>query len=129
MSLKLSSEISSSIGFVCIAIITTCYLLHQKKESTHSSQSSEKKNITSETTLSTTQFPWEPRSITNSQSKLSSSDSSHKAEEETTTISKRYSTTRKDNGKDDVHQQQLHFLSSMTFANSTLRQPSCPCCI
>jgi len=123
MSLKLSSEISSSIGFVFVAIITTCYLLHQKKESTHSSPSSEKKNITSETILSTTQFPWEPRSITKSQSKLS-----NKTEEETTTISKRYSTTRKDNGKDDVHQQQLQFLSSMTFANSTLR-PSCPCCI
>ena len=122
MSLKLSSEISSSIGFVCIAIITTCYLLHQKKESTHSSPSREKKIITSETILSTTQFPWEPRSITKSQSKLS------KAEEETTTISKRYSTTRKDNGKDDAHQQQIQFLSSMTFVNSSLRQPSCPCC-
>ena len=124
MSLKLSSEISSSIGFVCIAIITTCYLLHQKKESTHSSTSSEKKNITSETILSTTQFPWEPRSITSSsQSKLLSSDSdSHNTKEETKTVS-----TGKQHQEDDA-QQQLQFLSSMTFANSTLR-PSCPCCI
>ena len=122
MSLKLSSEISSSIGFVFVAIITTCYLLHQKKESTHSSQSSEKKNITSETILSTTQFPWEPRSITKSQSKLASSDS-HNTKEETKTAS-----TGKQHQEDDAHHQQLHFLSSMTFANSSLRQPSCPCC-
>ena len=124
MSLKLSSEISSSIGFVFVAIITTCYLLHQKRDSKHSSPSSEKKNITSETILSTTQFPWEPRSITKSQSKLLSSDSdSHNTKEETKTVS-----TGKQHQEDDAHQQQLQFLSSMTFANSTLR-PSCPCCI
>lgn len=119
----MSLKLSSSISFVCIAIITTCYLLPQKKESTHSSPSSEKKNITSETILSTTQFPWEPRSITKlSQSKLSSSDSHNTKEEKTVSTGKHHQ-------EDDAHQQQLQFLSSMTFANSSLRQPSCPCCI
>ena len=118
MSLKL--PLGSSVGFVCVAI-TTCYLIHQKRESTNSPPPSEKKkNITSETTLSTTQFPWEPRSITKSQSKLSSS--SHNTKEEKTV------STGKHHQEEDSHQQHLQFLSSMTFANSTLR-PSCPCCI
>ena len=112
---NLTSRLSGLFVTSCIAIITSCYLitLHQKRESTHSPPPSEKKNITSET-ISSTQFPWEPRSITKSQSKLSSSDSSNIIGEETTTSS---------------HQKQLQFLASMTFTNTSLREPSCACCI
>ncbi|KAL3803872.1 hypothetical protein HJC23_004034 [Cyclotella cryptica] len=52
-------------------------------------------------------FPWEPRISIDDISKNESSSTSEPLHRDT---------------------RQLEFLSSMTFANQSLRQPSCPCC-
>ena len=67
-----------------------------------------------------TRFPWEPAVMTNVNESGDTSDDDDIGEEV-------------DTGNPTHHMQQqddqIDFLASMTFASSSLRQPSCPCCV
>ena len=73
-----------------------------------------------------TRFPWEPAVMTNvnESGDTCTSDDVDDIGEESGHVS---------TGNPTHHQQQqgdqLEFLASMTFASSSLRQPSCPCCV
>jgi len=71
-----------------------------------------------------TRFPWEPAVMTNVNESGDTSDDDDDIGAESEHVS---------TGNPNHHQQQqddqLEFLASMTFASSSLRQPSCPCCV
>ena len=71
-----------------------------------------------------TRFPWEPAVMTNVNEGGDTSDDVDDIGDEGEHVS---------TGNPTHHQQhqndQLEFLASMTFASSSLRQPSCPCCV
>jgi hypothetical protein len=70
--------------------------------------------------LSPDPFPWEPKSTTS----LTDTDTDI-SNSLPNSITKHHPIITNSNANEE---QQLHFLSQMTFANGGLRSPSCPCC-
>ena len=70
-----------------------------------------------------TPFPWEPAVMTN-MNESSDTDDDDVGEE-----GEHVSTGNPTHHPQQQEGNQLEFLASMTFASSSLRQPSCPCCV
>lgn len=68
--------------------------------------------------LSPDPFPWEPKLTSSTDDTDTSNTTSPNA------ITKNHPIITTNNANEE---QQLHFLSQMTFANGGLRSPSCPC--
>jgi hypothetical protein len=112
-SLAAATTYSSWLMTVLLSIL----LLKKQQRSTEEEQEQELAPL-----LSPDPFPWEPNRST-----TSSTDDTDDTSNTTSpnAITKHHPIITISNANEE---QQLHFLSQMTFANGGLRSPSCPCC-
>jgi len=98
-----------------MAVLLSILLLKKQQRSTEEEEEEEQEL----TLLSPDPFPWEPNKSTSSTDTDTSNTTSPNA------ITKHHPIITNSTANEE---QQLHFLSQMTFANGGLRSPSCPCC-